>query len=326
MYTDIGRCNWTARPVAKRLPGTPAGRSPTCVPGAAAGRKSSADPSRQLRDEAPQNGRRPSLKVLAATDPYLESTNRYLSSRWQAVWRGHSKPGSLASHLACSLALADPHPPWLAQAATLCLRWLLGERLGDRNSSSGLLSFQASVWDSSGREQFHGLGSMYCRGATAVILIYDVNHPQSLLELEDRFLGLTDTASTDCLFAIVGNKVDLVEELAAEDQQKDGRGPGVAGRGGGAPKAPKQVQPEDAAALYRKILKYKMLDEKDVPAAEQMCFETSAKTGHNVDLLFETLFDLVVPVISQQRAQGPPQTVDITSYKTPGQTPSGCCA
>ncbi|GAB5566475.1 ras-related protein Rab-17 [Prionailurus iriomotensis] len=152
------------------------------------------------------------------------------------------------------------------------------------------------------------------------------HHPQSLLELEDRFLGLTDTASTDCLFAIVGNKVDLVEEPAAEDQQKDGRGPGVAGRGGGVPKAPKQVQPEDAAALYRKILKYKMLDEKDVPAAEQMCFETSAKTGHNVDLLFETLFDLVVPVISRQRAQGPPQTVDITSYKTPGQTPSGCCA
>ncbi|XP_019299452.2 ras-related protein Rab-20 [Panthera pardus] len=187
-------------------------------------------------------------------------------------------------------------------------------------------SYNISIWDTAGREQFHGLGSMYCRGATAVILIYDVNHPQSLLELEDRFLGLTDTASTDCLFAIVGNKVDLVEEPAAEDQEKDGRGPGVAGRGGEAPKAPKQVQPEDAVALYRKILKYKMLDEKDVPAAEQMCFETSAKTGYNVDLLFETLFDLVVPVISRHRAQGPPQTVDITSYKTPRQTPSGCCA
>ncbi|KAF3825659.1 hypothetical protein GH733_006486 [Mirounga leonina] len=168
---------------------------------------------------------------------------------------------------------------------------------------------------------------MYCRGAIAVILTYDVNHPQSLLELEDRFLGLTDTASTDCLFAIVGNKVDLVEAGAAESREKAGHGPGTAGGGGGgSPKVPKPVRLEDAAALYNKILKYKMLDEKDVPAAEQMCFETSAKTGYNVDLLFETLFDMVVPVILRQRAQGPPQTVDVSSCKTPRRTRSGCCS
>ncbi|XP_032170943.1 ras-related protein Rab-20 isoform X8 [Mustela erminea] len=176
-----------------------------------------------------------------------------------------------------------------------------------------------------GREQFHGLGSLYCRGAAAVILTYDVSHPQSLLELEDRFLGLTDTASTDCLFAIVGNKVDLVEEGAAKGREEDGPGPGTAGSRR-SPKVPKLVQPEDAVALYRKILKYKMLDEKAVPAAEQMCFETSAKTGYNVDLLFETLFDMVVPMILRQRAQGPPQTVDISSHKTPRRTRSGCCA
>ncbi|KAB1267943.1 Ras-related protein Rab-20 [Camelus dromedarius] len=177
-----------------------------------------------------------------------------------------------------------------------------------------------------GREQFHGLGSMYCRGAAAVILTYDVNHTQSLLELEDRFLGLTDTARADCLFAIVGNKVDLSEDGPGESRQEGGGGPGPAGSGCAAPRLPRQVQPEDAVALYKKIIKYKMLDEKDVPAAEQMCFETSAKTGHNVDLLFETLFDMVVPVILRQRAQGPPQTVDIASYRPPARTKSGCCA
>ncbi|XP_034521361.1 ras-related protein Rab-20 isoform X2 [Ailuropoda melanoleuca] len=191
--------------------------------------------------------------------------------------------------------------------------------------------FKAFLWGQAlgtqGREQFHGLGSMYCRGAAAVILTYDVNHPQSLVELEDRFLGLTDTANTDCLFAIVGNKVDLVEDRAAEAREKEGHGPGTAGGGGGgSPQVPRQVRPEDAVALYKKILKYKMLDEKEVPAAEQMCFETSAKTGYNVDLLFETLFDMVVPVILRQRAQGPPQTVDISSCKTPRRTRSGCCA
>ncbi|XP_008142162.2 ras-related protein Rab-20 [Eptesicus fuscus] len=186
-------------------------------------------------------------------------------------------------------------------------------------------SYHISIWDTAGREQFHGLGSMYCRGAAAVILTYDVNHPQSLVELEERFLGLTETASTDCLFAIVGNKVDLSEEGASEGCETEGASPGPAG-GNASSKGPKQVRLEEAVALYKKILKYKMLDEKDMPAAEQMCFETSAKTGHNVDLLFETLFDMVVPVILRQRAQGPPQTVDISRYKPPGRTKSGCCA
>ncbi|XP_055282685.1 ras-related protein Rab-20 [Moschus berezovskii] len=187
-------------------------------------------------------------------------------------------------------------------------------------------SYNISIWDTAGREQFHGLGSMYCRGAAAVILTYDVNHAQSLLELEDRFLGLTDSASADCLFAIVGNKVDLSEGAPGGCGQGGGRDPGQGGGGGPAPRPSKQVQPEDAVAFYKKILKYRMLDERDVPAAEQMCFETSAKTGKNVDLLFETVFDMVVPVILRQRAPGAPQTVDIAGAPPPARTRSGCCS
>nr|XP_012294171.1 ras-related protein Rab-20 [Aotus nancymaae] len=185
---------------------------------------------------------------------------------------------------------------------------------------------EASAGPAGGREQFHGLGSMYCRGAAAIILTYDVNHPQSLVELEDRFLGLTETASKDCLFAIVGNKVDLTEEGPLEGQEEGECSPNLDGGGCVSPRVPKQVHLEDAVALYKKILKYKMLDEQDMPAAEQMCFETSAKTGYNVDLLFETLFDLVVPMILRQRAERPSHTVDISSHKPPKRTRSGCCA
>ncbi|NXO04401.1 RAB20 protein, partial [Rhinopomastus cyanomelas] len=182
--------------------------------------------------------------------------------------------------------------------------------------------YNISIWDTAGREQFHGLGSMYCRGAAAVILTYDVNSLQSLTELEERFLALTDSASADCIFAIVGNKVDLTDDCAAPP---DGNRPekSVASCGS---KVRKQVRAEDAIALYKKILKYKMLDEKDVPAAEKMCFETSAKTGYKVDYLFETVFEMVVPIIVRQKAEGPPQTVDITDYKPAKRTKSGCCA
>ncbi|XP_032942130.1 ras-related protein Rab-20 [Catharus ustulatus] len=179
--------------------------------------------------------------------------------------------------------------------------------------------YNISIWDTAGREQFHGLGSMYCRGAAAVILTYDVNSLQSLTELEERFLALTDSASADCIFAIVGNKVDLSEDCTSPpDENRPGASCGS--------KVRKQVRAEDAIALYKKILKYKMLDEKDVPAAEKMCFETSAKTGYKVDYLFETVFDMVVPIIVRQKAEGPSQTVDITDYKPAKRTKSGCCA
>ncbi|NWI37048.1 RAB20 protein, partial [Picathartes gymnocephalus] len=182
--------------------------------------------------------------------------------------------------------------------------------------------YNISIWDTAGREQFHGLGSMYCRGAAAVILTYDVNSLQSLTELEERFLALTDSASADCIFAIVGNKVDLSDDCTlAPDENR----PEKSGASCGS-KVRKQVRAEDAIALYKKILKYKMLDEKDVPAAEKMCFETSAKTGYKVDYLFETVFDMVVPIIVRQKAEGPPQTVDITDYKPAKRIKSGCCA
>ncbi|KAH0621777.1 hypothetical protein JD844_023401 [Phrynosoma platyrhinos] len=182
-----------------------------------------------------------------------------------------------------------------------------------------------SVWDTAGREQFHGLGSMYCRGAAAVILTYDVTNLQSMVELEDRFLALTDTASTDCIFAIVGNKVDLTDACAFLHEAEHNNQSEKSNNSFISAKMKKQVHADDAIALYKKILKYKMLDEKNVPAAEKMCFETSAKTGYNVDCLFETVFEMVVPLILQQKAEGLPQTVDLNSYKTTKNTQFVCC-
>ncbi|XP_058479148.1 ras-related protein Rab-20 [Solea solea] len=182
--------------------------------------------------------------------------------------------------------------------------------------------YNISIWDTAGREQFHGLGSMYCRGASAVILTYDVTNWQSLAELEERFLSLTDTASHDCIYAIVGNKVDLTDPKAqlsqdsggvSEDQtehEEERTEPQVLSSCPTPPASPaslsgitvhKQVAHEDAMALYGRILRYKGLDEKSSLPAERMCFETSAKTGYNVDALFEALFDLVLPSILRKR-------------------------
>ncbi|XP_072114988.1 ras-related protein Rab-20 [Mobula birostris] len=168
-----------------------------------------------------------------------------------------------------------------------------------------------SIWDTAGREQFHGLGSLYCRGAAAVILTYDVTSRQSLRELEDRFLALIDSAQPDCIFAVAGNKTDLTDECAQ---------PGAEAR----PRARKQVSRQDAILLYKQLLRYRMLEEGDLPAAETMCFETSAKTGHNVDLLFETVLDLVVASIVKKPKE-PPETVDLAHSTKLKQRRTACC-
>uniref|UniRef100_A0A8C9VH82 RAB20, member RAS oncogene family n=1 Tax=Scleropages formosus TaxID=113540 RepID=A0A8C9VH82_SCLFO len=178
-----------------------------------------------------------------------------------------------------------------------------------------------------GREQFHGLGSMYCRGAAAVLLTYDVTNWQSLAELENRFLSLTDTANSDCIFAIVGNKADLADPKAlVVEQEPEEEGSSLpCPTPPASPIAHKQVHKEDAMALYNRILRYKMLDEHISFPAEKMCFETSAKTGYNVDLLFETLFDMVLPSIMKNRSERSSPTVDLEEPLDVKRTKTGCC-
>lgn len=167
---------------------------------------------------------------------------------------------------------------------------------------------------------------MYCRGAAAVILTYDVTNWQSLAELENRFLSLTDTANTDCIFAIVGNKADLTDALAqesdTESERRDEPHPVVTCP---TPLQHKQVSREDAVALYGRVLRYKGLEEKACLPAERMCFETSAKTGYNVDALFETLFELVLPSILKKRSEGESATVDLEMPMEGKRTKAGCC-
>lgn len=178
-----------------------------------------------------------------------------------------------------------------------------------------------------GREQFHGLGSMYCRGAAAVILTYDTTSWQSYVELEDRFLSLTDTANADCIFAIVGNKADLTDSnaQASNHEGEEGAEPARSSLASSSLQR-KQVNREDAMALYVRVIHYKGLDEKACLPAESMCFETSAKTGYNVDVLFETMFDLVVPSILKKRNEGDSSTVDLEAPSTGKRTKADCCA
>lgn len=165
---------------------------------------------------------------------------------------------------------------------------------------------------------------MYCRGAAAIILTYDVTSWQSLMQLEDRFLSLTDSANSDCVFAVVGNKADLTDPCAQDSATEDtlvGTTPPPT------PTVHKQVAREDAVALYNRLIRYKALETHILPHAEDMCFETSAKTGYNVDTLFETLFELLLPSIIRKQAQTQKEssTVFLEDCQEEKRRKSECC-
>ncbi|KAG6331203.1 hypothetical protein ID866_7886 [Astraeus odoratus] len=73
------------------------------------------------------------------------------------------------------------------------------------------------IWDTAGQERFSSLSSAFYRGADAVLLIFDVNRPESLASLSKWWSEFRDKAPVpdaeleDYCCVVVGNKIDISE-------------------------------------------------------------------------------------------------------------------
>ncbi|CAN0240159.1 unnamed protein product [Lampetra fluviatilis] len=164
-----------------------------------------------------------------------------------------------------------------------------------------------ALWDTAGKERFHGLGSMFCRGARAVLLVYDVTSRATFAALEERFLGLADSADADCIFTLVGNKADLLSPPPSPSPRSDESRLGApAAHGEETERRPREVTEEDAREFYGRILRYRDTvagsaagaagtRRAAMPAAERACFVASAKSGRGVDEAFEGVFEMLAP-------------------------------
>jgi Ras-related protein Rab-5C len=114
------------------------------------------------------------------------------------------------------------------------------------------------IWDTAGQERFHSLAPMYYRNAQAAVVVYDITKAASLGKAKSWVKELQRQASQGIIIALAGNKHDLV----------DGQG----GSGDETDSVARQVTEEEAKQY----------------AAESglLFFETSAKTGHNVQAIF----------------------------------------
>ncbi|KAL0478237.1 Ras-related protein Rab [Acrasis kona] len=116
------------------------------------------------------------------------------------------------------------------------------------------------VWDTAGQERFRAMASSYFRVAQGVIITFDVTNEESFHGINVWMRQIREHAPEGIKIILVGNKIDL-----------DGR----------------VVTREMAEELAEKL------------KIEQY-FETSAKSGENVNEAFDTLVDYTLGIIKSK--------------------------
>ncbi|CAF3331801.1 unnamed protein product [Rotaria socialis] len=65
------------------------------------------------------------------------------------------------------------------------------------------------IWDTAGQERFHTITTSYYRGATGIMLVYDVTQARSFENINKWLRNIDDHASDDVVKMLVGNKCDM---------------------------------------------------------------------------------------------------------------------
>jgi Ras-related protein Rab-5C len=135
---------------------------------------------------------------------------------------------------------------------------------------------------------------MYYRNAQAALVVYDLTKPTSLIKAKHWVAELQRQASPGIVIALVGNKLDLCTdsegngepETVAEGAEADGEA---------------EVEADAVDASARKV----PTREAKAYAEEEslLFFETSAKTGSNVNDVFTAIAN-AIPETSLKGARG----------------------
>jgi Ras-related protein Rab-5C len=105
------------------------------------------------------------------------------------------------------------------------------------------------IWDTAGQERYRSLAPMYYRGAMSAIVVFDITQRSSFDGAKNWVREIKTKGHKHCIIALVGNKTDLVNERVVDV---------------------KQIYPY-------------------VESEDLLYFETSAKTGKNVERMFKVI-------------------------------------
>lgn len=70
-------------------------------------------------------------------------------------------------------------------------------------------TYQISVWDTAGQEQFRSIVKLSCTGADGAIVCYDLNNQNALQNVEEWVEYVRENSTTHLQIILVGTKCDL---------------------------------------------------------------------------------------------------------------------
>ncbi|KAJ6229936.1 ras-related protein rab-2a [Anaeramoeba flamelloides] len=129
----------------------------------------------------------------------------------------------------------------------------IGVEFGSRVIEVDGVSIKLKIWDTAGQETFRSITRSYYRGAASAILVYDVTRRDTFNQLENWIEDARQNASENTQIIIVGNKIDL--ENKREVSEEEGR---------------------------------KFAEENGL-----WFLEASAKTGHDVNQIFQNMTRII---------------------------------
>ena len=153
--------------------------------------------------------------------------------------------------------------------SSLLLRFARGVYEDNRESTIGAaflaqnvrlepdLVVRFEIWDTAGQERYKALAPMYYRNANAALVVFDLLSQESLARAQSWVRELRAQADDGIIIALVGNKLDLVNQLKAESLNSS-ENVGIA---------------EDAKSYAAE--------------AGLLYYECSAKTGENIEAVFK---------------------------------------
>ncbi|KAL8807407.1 MAG: hypothetical protein Q9182_000746 [Xanthomendoza sp. 2 TL-2023] len=160
------------------------------------------------------------------------------------------------------------------------------------------------IWDTAGQERFASLAPMYYRNAQSALVVYDITKPTSLVKARHWVAELQRQASPGIVIALVGNKLDLSSSTAGEGASSTSSNTKASDAEGEEDDDAVAAEAEDTTADSdpRKV---STKEGRDYAEEEGLLFfETSAKSGHNVQEVFTAIAN-AIPETQMKSVKGP---------------------
>lgn len=149
--------------------------------------------------------------------------------------------------------------------------------------------YTLGLWDTAGQERYNSLSSFYCRGAGCAIICFDICKRQTFENVES-WVDKLRSSSPDkgCFIVLVGAKLDMVLDEGVQ----------------------REVTEQQARDFAKRI-------------GADVYFDTSAKSGHNVNAVFEHIVGKLHK--PDGRANQSTGAVNLNQSNAGQQSKRGCC-